>query len=127
MKRLTMLLIFLVVGAIAGGGYWYWQQSASGATPERKAKGKGQGKGGGPLLVKTARAVVKPMPVLIEAVGTVEATTEIKDGMIVDEIQRGYLLNGRFIRPSRVRIAQHETEDRRQKSEDRNQKTEGAK
>jgi len=74
MKRLTMLLVFLVIGAVAGGGYWYWQQSASGATPERKAKGKGkgQGKGGGPLIVKTARAVVKPMPVVIEAVGTVE-------------------------------------------------------
>jgi len=27
MKRLTMLLVFLVIGAVAGGGYWYWQQS----------------------------------------------------------------------------------------------------
>lgn len=76
MKRLTMLLVFLFAGAVAGGGYWYWQQSASGAPPESKAKGKGkgkgQGKGGGTLFVKTARAMVKPMPVLIEAVGTVE-------------------------------------------------------
>lgn len=74
MKRLTMLLVFLVIGAVAGAGYWYWQQSASGAPAEGKAKGKGkgQGKGGGTLFVKTARAVVKPMPVLIEAVGTVE-------------------------------------------------------
>ena len=71
MKRLTMLLVFLVIGAVAGGGYWYWQQSASGATPERKAKGEGKGGGGG-LIVKAARAIVKPMPVLIEAVGTVE-------------------------------------------------------
>jgi multidrug efflux system membrane fusion protein len=71
MKRLTMLLIFLVIGAVAVGGYWYWQQSASGASPQRKAKGKGKG-GGGALVVKAARAIVKPMPVLIEAVGTVE-------------------------------------------------------
>ena len=71
MKRLMMLLIFLVIGAVAGGGYWYWQQSASGAAPEGKAKGKGKG-GGGALVVKAARAIVKPMPVLIEAVGTVE-------------------------------------------------------
>ena len=71
MKRLTMLLALLVIGAVAVGGYWYWQQSASGATPEGKAKGKGKG-GGGALVVKAARAIVKPMPVLIEAVGTVE-------------------------------------------------------
>lgn len=72
MKRLTMLLVFLAIGAVVGGGYWYWQQQAAGnAAPEQKAKGKGKG-GGGPLVVKAARAVVKPMPVLIEAVGTVE-------------------------------------------------------
>jgi molecular chaperone GrpE (heat shock protein) len=39
-------------------------------------------------------------------VAVVEAASDVKDGMIVDEIQRGYLLNGRLIRPSRVRIAQ---------------------
>lgn len=75
MKRLTMLLVFLAIGAVVGGGYWYWQQqqAAGDAAPEKKAKGKGKGKGsGGPLVVKAARAVVKPMPVLIEAVGTVE-------------------------------------------------------
>lgn len=77
MKRLTMTLVFLVIGAIATGGYWYWQQATGGATPEGKAKseskGKGKGKGGGgSLVVKAARAIVKPMPVLIEAVGTVE-------------------------------------------------------
>ena len=71
MKRLTMLLVFLGIGAVIGGGYWYWQQSATGAAPEKKARGKGRG-AGGPLLVKAARAIVKPMPVLIEAVGTVE-------------------------------------------------------
>ncbi|MGH7197904.1 MAG: nucleotide exchange factor GrpE [Candidatus Omnitrophota bacterium] len=32
---------------------------------------------------------------------------DLKDGTIVEEIQRGYLLNGRLIRPSRVKIAQH--------------------
>lgn len=69
-----MLLVFLVIGGVIGGGYWYWQQPASGAAKEGKARGKGKGKGGagGPLLVKAARAIVKPMPVLIEAVGTVE-------------------------------------------------------
>ena len=73
MKRLTMLLIFVVVGAIGGGAYWYWSQGASGASAEAQGKGKGKGKGrGGPLTVKAALAVVKPMPVVVEAVGTVE-------------------------------------------------------
>jgi len=76
MKRLTMLFLFLVIGAVVGGGYWYWQHAADGAAPasqkgQGRAKGKGKG-GGGALVVKASRAVVKPMPVLIEAVGTVE-------------------------------------------------------
>ena len=79
-----MLFVFLVIGAVAGGGYWYWQQGASGATPEGNAKGKGKGEGkggrggGGPLVVKATRAVVKPMPVLIEAVGTVESEHSVQ-------------------------------------------------
>lgn len=78
MKRLSMLLVFAVVAALAGGGYWYWQQQAPAAddakgTAKGKGKGKGAGKGrGGPVTVKATRAVTKSMPVLIEAVGTVE-------------------------------------------------------
>ena len=47
-------------------------------------------------------------PNLHEAVAVVTDATDAKDGTVVDEIQRGYLLNGRLIRPSRVRVAQHE-------------------
>lgn len=73
-----MVLVFAVIGLVAGGGYWYWSQQASGAagegetSPSPKAKGKGKGKGGGVLTVRAAQAVARPMPVLIEAVGTVE-------------------------------------------------------
>lgn len=71
-----MAVIFLAIIGVGAGGYWYWQQSSVATTGgEAKAKGKGKGKGkgrGGPLVVKAVRAVVKPMPVLIEAVGTVE-------------------------------------------------------
>ncbi len=77
MKRLSMLLVFVAIAAIAGGGYWYWTQKPADATAAdggSKKKGKGKGKGlGGPITVKAAQAVVKPMPMLIEAVGTVEA------------------------------------------------------
>lgn len=74
MKRLSMTLVFIVIAAAAGGGYWYWQKPAGGATSGAvKGGGKGKGKGeGGPLFVKATSAIVKPMPVLIEAVGTVE-------------------------------------------------------
>jgi membrane fusion protein, multidrug efflux system len=78
MKRLNMVLVFALIAAIAGAAYWYWDRQASGATaaeaePKAKGKGKGKGKGErGPITVKAVQPVVKPMPVLIEAVGTVE-------------------------------------------------------
>lgn len=78
MKRLSMLLVFLAIGALAAGGYWYWSKpgtdaAGDAAQTQGKRKGKGKGKGAGePLLVKATQAVAKPMPVLIEAVGTVE-------------------------------------------------------
>lgn len=44
-------------------------------------------------------------PAKHEAVGVVERG-DVEDGTVVQEIQRGYLLNGRLIRPSRVKISQ---------------------
>lgn len=41
-----------------------------------------------------------------EAIGVVE-TSDAKDGWVVEEVQRGYLLNGRLVRPSRVKVAKH--------------------
>ncbi len=79
MKRLIMLLAFLAVGAAAAGGYWYWQQgSAKGGAEKAKAKGGKGGKGGATLTVSAVRAVSKPMPVLIEAVGTVESEQSVQ-------------------------------------------------
>ena len=55
--------------------------------------------------VKMVRALGEPFdPQVHEAVATVESA-EAKEGTVMDEVQRGYLLNGRLIRPSRVRIA----------------------
>jgi multidrug efflux system membrane fusion protein len=75
MKRLWMAVIFVCLAA-GGYGAWYWWQQGDAAAAEGKAKsgkGKGKGKGkGGPLTVKATKAVAKPMPILIEAVGTVE-------------------------------------------------------
>ena len=73
MKRTVMAVLFCVIGGVIAGGYWYWQKSASSAAPAKAKSGKGSpGKDGGILTVKAVRAVMKPMPVLIEAVGTVE-------------------------------------------------------
>ena len=43
-------------------------------------------------------------PKVHEAVAVVESD-EAKEGLVLDEVQKGYLLNGRLLRPSKVRIA----------------------
>ncbi len=69
--------------------------------------------------VKVVQAVGETFnPQLHEAVAAVESTNA-KEGTVLDEIQRGYVLNGRLIRPSRVRIAQKSgTADERQRTAD---------
>ncbi|HXF65869.1 MAG TPA: efflux RND transporter periplasmic adaptor subunit [Burkholderiales bacterium] len=71
MKRLSMILVFLAVGAGAFGAWWWWQQGGVSAAERKSGKG-GKGGRGAELVVKASAAVVKPMPVLIETVGTVE-------------------------------------------------------
>ena len=61
------------------------------------------------ILEKHGVQVVKSLgepfdPRFHEAVAMVESQ-DVEEGNVVDEIQRGYTLNGRLIRPSRVRIA----------------------
>ena len=71
MKRLVMAVVFLAIAAGGYGAWWWWQQSGTFSAEGKGGKGKGKGKGA-PLFVKSAKAVAKPMPVLIEAVGSVE-------------------------------------------------------
>lgn len=71
-----MLLVFGAIGAALLGGYWYWQQPAGAVAEKSSGKpGKGAGKrgGGGPVAVSTVTAKRQPMPVVIDAVGTVES------------------------------------------------------
>lgn len=70
-----MLLVFAGMGALVLGGYWYWQQPAAANAKKAAGKpGKGAGKrGGGPVSVSTVTAMRQPMPVVIDAVGTVES------------------------------------------------------
>lgn len=71
MKRLGMILVFLAVGAGVFGAWWWWQQGGVSAA-ERKSGKSGKGGRGAELVVRASAAVTKPMPVLIETVGTVE-------------------------------------------------------
>ena len=67
--------VFLALAAAGYGAWWWSQQGGANATVSKGGKsgksGKGA-KGGGLLVVRAAKAIAKPMPVLIEAVGTVE-------------------------------------------------------
>ena len=73
MRRLIILAVATVTGVMVLGGYWYWQQPA-GAVSDRSAPKSAKGKGrGGPVTVATVAAKRQPMPVVIDAVGTVES------------------------------------------------------
>ena len=73
--------IFVIVCLIAGGGGYYWWKTQAGAKPTEaadksaKKEGKGAGKrgGGGPVTVRTVQVSRQSMPVVIDAVGTVES------------------------------------------------------
>jgi len=95
MKRLIMVLVFAAIGAAAAGGYWYWQQSqqetAGKGADKAKAKGKGKGGRGGPLTVRAVQAVAKPMPVLIDAVGTVEPEQSVQIRAQVGGVLQGMM------------------------------------
>jgi len=78
-------LVFVVLCAAGGGGYYWWKtqaapdQAAKGGTAvvadgkEAKAKGAGKKGRGGPVAVRTVKVARQPMPVIIDAVGTVES------------------------------------------------------
>ncbi len=73
--------IMLVIIALGGGGYYWWTTQSgtkgSGTDPaakSTKAEGKGAGRrGGGPVAVRTVKATRQAMPVIIDAIGTVES------------------------------------------------------
>jgi RND family efflux transporter MFP subunit len=72
--------VFLVVLVLAGGSFYWWntQQRAKPADTANakapKAEGKAPGKrGGGPITVATVKIERAAMPVVIDAVGTVES------------------------------------------------------
>jgi len=74
--------IFLVIFVLAGGGFYWWTNQSGGKAGDNagaakaggKAEGKGAGKrGGGPISVSAVKIERLAMPVIIDAVGTVES------------------------------------------------------
>jgi multidrug efflux system membrane fusion protein len=73
--------IFLVIFVIAGAGFYWWTKQTTGKPAETaganaaKSDGKAPGKrgGGGPISVTTVKVERTAMPVIIDAVGTVES------------------------------------------------------
>lgn len=56
--------------------------------------------------VEAVDTMNKPFdPNLQQAVGTVEVEDPALDGMVVEEIEPGYCMDGRLLRPARVRVA----------------------
>ena len=47
-------------------------------------------------------------PNLEQAIGTVKVSDAGKDGMVVEEVQSGYCMNGQLLRPAQVRVGRTE-------------------
>jgi molecular chaperone GrpE len=65
--------------------------------------------------VKRIATVNKPFdPHQHEAVGHVAATDGVADETVVEEVQRGYMMHGKVIRPAIVKVAKAATSDKPQ-------------
>lgn len=61
-------------------------------------------------------------PIKHEAVMKIKSD-KYEDGVVAEELRKGYILNGKVLRPAMVKVAEKK-EESEQKLEDRNQKTE---
>ncbi len=85
MKKRWLVFGVLLAVAAAGAGWWYYAKrsstvattatgGAAAGAAERKKRGKRRG---GPLVVTAERVRIQPMPVVIDAIGTVEAEQSV--------------------------------------------------
>lgn len=57
------------------------------------------------LGIEPAPALGQPFdPNVSQAIGTVDVSEANQDGIVVEEVQRGYLMNGQLLRPAMVRV-----------------------
>jgi multidrug efflux system membrane fusion protein len=131
-------IVFVVIAAAAGGGYYWWNQQATAKTAvadaaktEAKSEGKGKGKKGrgGPINVRVISPKRQPMPVLIDALGTVESEHRVavqpqisgvlnavhfKEG---DYVKKGQVLFEIDPRPMRAAVEQSRAAVRRDEAQ----------
>lgn len=79
MRRLASFALALLLLCGAGAGAWYFvMQRNSAAAPQPQASGRpGRGGGGVPVPVTVAAAARKDVPIMLEAIGTVQAFNTI--------------------------------------------------
>ena len=65
MNRLTMVLVFALIAAMVGGGYWYWTQQARGASADGEFKAKK-----GNVFLNKLTSGMSSMPAYLSAVAT---------------------------------------------------------
>lgn len=58
--------------------------------------------------VQTIESIKKPFdPALHEALTEVEVANPIEDGVVMEELQKGYMMNNRVLRPSKVKVGSY--------------------
>ncbi len=136
-------IVFVVLIAAGGGAYYWWihqagtkvQSTAAGAKQgtEASARVEGKGKGkkgrGGAVRVRTVTPKRQPMPVLIDAVGTVESQHSVAvhpqvSGVLTavrfkegDYVQKGQVLFEIDPRPMQAAVAQSQAAVRRDEAQ----------
>lgn len=83
MKRTVLAAVILALAA-GGAGFWYLKSTNATVADKGRAEGKrakgdaGKGARGGPVMVRTEQIRVQPMPVILEAVGSVEPEQSVQ-------------------------------------------------
>ncbi len=90
MRRLASIALALLLLCGAGAGAWYFMTQRGGATPTQQQATGRPGRGGGPPVpVTVAAAIRQDVPILLDAIGTVQAFNTITvraqvDGQLVE-------------------------------------------
>lgn len=104
MRRPALILLLLAALGVAGTGTWYLTRPAPDAGPAAAATGRGGRGGGGPVPVTVAAARRQDVPIMLDAIGTVQAFNTITiraqvDGQLVEiafregqDVQQGDVL-----------------------------------
>jgi multidrug efflux system membrane fusion protein len=128
-------IVFVVLVAAGGGGYYWWNYQAGAnaqgteASAIAEAKAKGRKGRGGPLSVRTITPKRQPMPVLIDAVGTVESQHSVAvhpqvSGVLTavrfkegDYVKKGQVLFEIDARPMQAAVEQSQAAVRRDEAQ----------